>query len=121
MSMVQIRTKSILSIALRPDVKNGITINEMTQLKTIAIFIIIILLLFSVLECFFQFLPELLAYLVGETVAELWEDLAVEDAPYGAVVECELLPLVLAYAVAPGAVLHVEETDVGHEGDADGA
>lgn len=51
-SMVQIRTKSILSIALRPDVKNGININEMMQLKTIAIFIIIILLLFSVLNIY---------------------------------------------------------------------
>ena len=93
----------------------------MMQLKTIAIFIIIILSLFSVLECLFEFLPELLAYLVGEAVAELWEDLAVEDAPDGAVVECELLTLVFGDAVAEVAVLHVEEADVGHEWDADGA
>ena len=52
-SMVQIRTKSILSIALRPDVKNGININEMMQLKTIALFIIIILLLFLFLNVSF--------------------------------------------------------------------
>ena len=78
-------------------------------------------LLLSDFNCFFQLLTKLLAYLVGETVAELGEDLAVEDAPDGAVVEGELLAEELAYAVAPGAVLHVEEADVGHEGDADGA
>ena len=39
----------------------------------------------------------------------------------GAVVECELQTLVLAYAVATGAVLHVKKADVVHEWDADGA
>ena len=78
-------------------------------------------LLLSDFNCIFQLLTKLLAYLVGEAVAELWEDLAVEDAPDGAVVECELLTLVLGDAVAEVAVLHVEEADVGHEWDADGA
>ena len=58
----------------------------------------------------FELRVQLLAYLVGQTVAEFREHLAVEDAPHHLVIYISLFKLAAQVLTA---VLHIEEPEVG--------